>query len=355
MAYSNLEEDQKEAEATGAGEGAYISGGGGGTFGSGAPTSAPTSSGSYTNIDKYLNANQGNAQRMGQAVGGQVDKQGTAADAAIGSYSTLGSQSITDKTVQPNQTVLQAIAAGTPQFDQGAVDKMWSAGEKPAQVAYSGPETAQADAYQGPTDYTQALGYGDAQQAMTGLGDSLNAVSTGNIQPFLQDVYGSGGAQYNAGENALDTFITRGNPQGRQELDNIGTKWGGMGEKFGNIKNALGGQIAEAKKSPDAVQKQYDREIGAGKTKAGDVNTKYGEKWTEYQNRPVDNPAEQPVTFAPDYNPFGGGNYNVDFGGLNKSVDAWNRSLDAQAYNRNMAGDGTFGGGGIATAANRTM
>ncbi len=349
MAVSNLTDDELEQQAL-AGGGAYIGGG----SAPAAATPAPTSSGSYTNLTSYLDANAGNDQRMGSLIGGKVAEQGQAADEAMGGFKTAGETAIDAGTVNVDQNVMGQIQAGTPVADSAALEGI-DKGVNAAPVSYSGPDTVDAT-YKGPQGYSSINGYLDTVGKVDQLGQSTSAVSKGQIEPFLKDI--NSGQKYSSGENLLDTFLTKAGPGGKAELDKIGTQWGGKGKEFEGIRNQLQGKIDTGWNTSKDTQGEYDTAIKAGKGAADTVNGQYTSAWNQYLARPVAPPPPPPAP-EPDLNvitsdPFAGGNYNVDLGYIGDQVDAFNRSVAAPAYTSNMMGDGTFGGGAIANASKPT-
>src|SRR4051812_25078904 len=82
------EEDLKNgaAPAAGGGEGGFVEGGSGQGATTKAGGAAPTSSGSYTNLSSYLQANQGSGATTGRAAENVVDQSGRVASAAQGAY-----------------------------------------------------------------------------------------------------------------------------------------------------------------------------------------------------------------------------------------------------------------------------
>jgi hypothetical protein len=350
MAVSGLDEEQLKKNAIGSGSGAYVGSGAGGTAATG---EKPTSSGSFTNLTSYLDANRGNDARMGAAIGERVGQQGNAAQSAVSNYQTAGNQAITAGTQNVDQSILGDITRGTPVAAQNVTSQQ-------AGAQYTGPGAVDAS-YKGPGGFSDVTGYGNAAGAVDKLTSQVSQVQSGQIDPFLKDIYGT--AQYNQGENLLDTFLTKSGAGGQAELDKIGTKWGGQKSAFEGINKTLQGNIDQAKQTSKDTQKRYDDEIAKGQGAVQGVDAANANAWQEYQDsqKPAATLAEPPAEQAPapalpaGYDPFaGGGNYNVDFGYVNKQVDDYNRSVAAPAYNSNMAGNGTFGGGAVANASNPT-
>lgn len=192
-----LNEDDKlnpQGQATGGG-GAFIGSG----SGQGATTSvhAPTSSGSYTNLENYIGANQGGSDvKMGQAAYGVVDTAGKEANKAISGLHTAAS------------------AAGNPE------DVTQFSEYQPAQNAVgkvAGTKNSDTGKYSG------------------GLLGSLNGGQNG-VGSLLKDAYAQ--PSYTAGENQLDAFLTGASQGGQQRLGAAQKKWGDIGTKFDNAGKA---------------------------------------------------------------------------------------------------------------------
>lgn len=171
MAVIGTQQEDPNNPTGGGGSSAFA---GGGT-GQGATTSvaspAPTSSGSFTNLSSYLNANQGAGATMGNAVGTMINNAGNAAQ-------TAGTQAVND--------------ARTTGVNSGAFQKDDNTAQK---------------------SYGTLTGYlNNAAGGMAGTGT------------LIKDVYNQPG--YSSGENALDAALVNGQPGGQQAVQGAANQWG---------------------------------------------------------------------------------------------------------------------------------
>jgi hypothetical protein len=308
---------------TSGGGGGYV---GGGTGQGATTTAAPgqaspagSSSGSYTNLQSYLNANQGSGGDMGKAIEGSVDTAGKDADQKIGSYTSdvTGDVANGSKNINVDQGVLGQIKSGTANLDpsvmneiQGGVyqGKYNGPGSTPGGAkdlgAYKGPTSVDAS-YKGP----QSLG-GLTGQSATDQGNAYKAVSNvvgqaqqaGNgqsgVASLLQNVYGApGGNPYTRGQNTLDAFLTTGTAGGQQALAQTQKDWGGEQDKLTQADTGLSSAISGAQKTAAGTQKTYADAIHGGQVASQGVQKQYGDaiKGALAQANKYQAPAAQPA------------------------------------------------------------
>lgn len=189
MAYVDTEEDRRKGlpvmggmpgpEAAPAGGGAPA-----GVLGApgAAPVAAPAPGGAhgtgFVNLERYVQANQGGAQGMANAIGGDV--------------ATMGAQTMADANKYQDELAHSSAPKGLDVADQD-VD--------PALKAKLGPEAAQA----------------------TMAAQSLQ--SPGGIGALLTNHYGGGGG-YGSGMRGFDSFLA-GNAGGAQ-FQQLGNQYGGL-------------------------------------------------------------------------------------------------------------------------------
>jgi len=201
-------------------------------------TPAGTSSGTFTNLQKYIGANQGNDAAMGGAVQGNAQNKATSADTAGDSFKSTADSAINANTVKDNGVIgaLGKIGQGSGSY-QAATDKATGDGvinsndfNKEYNASYKGPKTAE-----------DVAGFGDTQGAYNKV-DQYGSLAGGGFSDkgaLLSDVYGKDGKQYNGGERRLDSFILGSGKGGTDALNNIANTYGNYSQNFGKIQDAI--------------------------------------------------------------------------------------------------------------------
>jgi hypothetical protein len=250
------EEDQNQAGAPPQAKGL---GGEGGIIGAGAPQAtgggangqakaqqggqpAPTSSGAWTNLNRYLDANQGADARMGQGVRGVADTRAGDYQQKAQGVETAGRQGAQAATVTDSGVVGQLKAIGSGQGAQGLKKDAF---EKQYNAAYSGPQAA-----------SDTAGWGDAQTAVgkvQGMGQMASQGQAGR-ESLLNETYGTDGQRYQQGEKRLDSFILGGGQAGNQAVEKIGQDYGKYGENFQNLSRMLDDTYGKAKSATEATR-----------------------------------------------------------------------------------------------------
>lgn len=280
MAYdaSNLqsEDDQDPNKAVGQGADASgaaatsLSGGGGGFAGqtttdpSGASqgASGPTSSGSWTNLNSYLDANKDQAAGIGQQIAGAVGGQAQKAQSDLGSV-VSGFQN-QDPFKQVNSTtsdqVNQAFADPTKYADAGANVS------KPTKYLNNDwgftPQTSDITQYGGasgaPSWQNTANEYGQANQ-------SLQATqSESGRDGLLSQTYGQGGKNYNAGEQSFDQLLLQQNPDNQTALNGVYSQYApAMGSDMGNAQTSAQQYAKDAQAKGAGFQTQAQGALGS--------------------------------------------------------------------------------------------
>lgn len=214
--------------------------GGGGSLGGGAPGAAAaaspkgTSSGSFVNLQNYVDANKGNDAQLGQAVENTVAGKAQAADTAGQGFQQAGQDAVDKGTVKEDTGLvdnLNAAGAGTGKlnnYDQNYFNNQFNA------------------AYKGPAQAADVSGYGDTSQAYKNTQDEAQAASSSDITQrgaALKDTFGTGGRQYNQGENTLDSFLLGAGSGGQSAQQDIASKYGNYTDNFGKLTDYLGNVI----------------------------------------------------------------------------------------------------------------
>ena len=280
MATLDEENDPNKKNAATSG-GAYIGGGSGQGATTGIKSESPTASGSYTNLQNYLGANQGNDAAMGQAAYGVVNQAGQAAEKSLGDYQTNATNAITAGTQNVNQDTLGGFGKGMG-VDQNVLKDInagkYSTGAPTVNYQIKAIDTS----YNGPTDYNAVQGQqqavGDVQKTgeLAGL-----AGSNAGVGQLLRTAYDR--PSYSTGENQLDTFLTQGGAGGQQALGKIGSDWGHEGDKLTNAYSGIQSQIGKAQETSKATGATYDKAQADAKAQADKTNQTYGTYFKDWK------------------------------------------------------------------------
>lgn len=203
-----------------------------------ASTPAKTSSGSWTNLNKYLTANQGFTSNLGTGVAGQISGAGDTARSAISGASDVFNKLATSATPTIDQTLLQKAWTDPTQVDPNAFNA-----QRYAQ--YTGPNTL-ADT--GNAELSQAYGnaVGAAQKAKQ-TGELLN--TEGGRQTLVGNLYGPGQFR-GAGLTSLDAMLLQNDPNALAQAQQAQA---GLGDIQGLFTGAETGAAAKAEAGQQAA------------------------------------------------------------------------------------------------------
>lgn len=199
-------------------------------------------SGSFMNLNNYLQANQGNDAQMGQAVRGAVDNQAGNATRALGGMQQEATQQIDRGTVRQDATVQDAIKTSPTQFKNN--EDLTNKFQQQYNASYAGPQSA-----------TDVRSYGDTRQAFEKVRGLVGA-SQGGYQG-AQNLVGQTfrNPSYTQGQRSLDSFILGGGKQGQQALQGIKKDYGDFDGNFSNAENQINAAAQTARATTDATKK----------------------------------------------------------------------------------------------------
>lgn len=204
---------------------------GGSTGGTTNPSSTNSSSGQYTNLNAYVNANQGTDAAMGQAVKGVVDNSAGQADNAGSTFQQNAETAIGNGTVQRNDTLINQINTDPTKVTKADVDTATNA-------TYGGPSQS---------DIVGTSDYQGAKNAYNTVEQQAKAASQGSLTDragLLSQAYAR--PEYTQGEQNLDSFITGAGQAGRAQLDNIGNTYGKYGDNFNKAVTGVNNDVTTA-------------------------------------------------------------------------------------------------------------
>lgn len=189
----------------------------------------PTRSGSWTNLQQYVTANQGQDKQLGQRAAATVENRVADANARRQNLA---------------QQAQSAVTAGSPTStvaNQLRTD--------PTKVTRQQYEQASTATYTGPRALSEIQGYDEAEKAQrksTQLADNLTAGNHTNRTAALNEIAGRPG--YSMGERNLDGFLLGAGLGGQEQLAAIkphGT--GGVGHvAWDGLAKSVGAQIGAA-------------------------------------------------------------------------------------------------------------
>lgn len=241
-----------------------ISGGAGASFDTGVPgqdagaSKDKKSSGQYTNIQSYLDANKDQGDQMGQKIASDVSAK---ADDATNQINRLSAKAPTVAAYDPNeiygkidtlsknQRQEQKMSVGEPtqtptyDFNTPQAPKPQTGLTDQEKNAYR--TQRQTGGYAGPATVDQVEGYADTMKATNEA--SAKAKMAGNEygqQQLLKETYAR--PQYSAGENRLDQALVQGSSQSRAALQNVNQKYAPLEQMFSTASNQLGNNINQA-------------------------------------------------------------------------------------------------------------
>jgi hypothetical protein len=264
---------------TAAGSSGVVSGG---AVGGGASTSAgsspdkPSTSGSWTNLNSYLSANQDQGAAIGNTIASTINNQGQNAQSEISNLDSGFTQAVQDNTVTQNQgAVNQAV--------QNAQNAQLTQAD---QQAFNQQATAK---YTGPTDFTLASGYGQAaQDANTALNTYNQTQSEAGRDVLLKNQFNNASENgYNQGENNLDQLLLEGSG-GADTLINAANQWTGLN-------GALTSDVANDNATAAAAAAQTQATAQAAQAAYTDANSTTDQAVQAYL-------ANQQANYSTDYN-----------------------------------------------------
>lgn len=232
-------------------------GGGSGIVSSGTQSSAgaapaasgkPTSSGSWVNLNSYLDANKDQGTDVGNTIAGSVD---TLANTAQDSVNNLGSgfnQAVAQNTVNADSNAVQGAISGAQNLKDG------QALDPDSLAAFNAQKNA---TYSGPTDVTAFAGYGDTNNAVNNANTAVQQTgSEAGRNTLLQNQYQNSSANgYNQGENNLDQLLLENSPGAQAALQPLQSKWANLNTALGDTVTA-GNAAAQAGQATTAQTAQ---------------------------------------------------------------------------------------------------
>lgn len=183
----------------------------------------PRSSGQYTNIQSYLDANKQQGDQMGGRIAGDVEAK--ASDAT--------------QKIQDFESKAPTVGAYDPNEALGRATELSDA-EK---ATYK--KTRATGGYEGPSDISGMQGYQDVTKAGTEAAGLVKNIGTEQGQrEVLKSTYQR--PSYSAGENNLDQAILQGSEGSRTKLEGLSSKYSNLNDMLGGATTKVGDAINKA-------------------------------------------------------------------------------------------------------------
>jgi len=187
------------------------------------PGAKQKTSGQYTNIQTYLDANKEQGDQMGGKIADDVSNKAEDATQKIGAYEA---KAPTVQAYDPNEAIGRATSLSDAEKATYKTNK--------ATGGYSGPQTVDG-----------IEGYADANKAGTEAATAVKSAGTeAGQRELLKQTYAR--PQYSAGENNLDQALVQGSAGSRSRMEELGQKYSGLDSALGNANTKVGNAVNSA-------------------------------------------------------------------------------------------------------------
>jgi len=206
-----------------------------------------TKSGSFTNLQSYLDANE--SSKFGKQLAGQVESE---ADQASGYQNTAENQfkqRADSSAVGVNQNVLSRLSSDPVSLAKDAAAKSDFVKMRDAK-------------YGGPVNFSDANDlYSETNQKTERAKNSADLVTNESGRKTLLDSYygsGAGKFDYTSGQKKLDNYLVQVDPNSREYFKDAKQKADAVGSRFSNLTNTLN-QYGNTKAQETARARQTAR------------------------------------------------------------------------------------------------
>lgn len=228
-----LSEDEKKKQQEQQNNGSnFISGESGNTFTLGLPGTTnpanktqPKQSGSFTNLNKYLDANKEQASQMGSDIAGRVENKASIARQDI--YN-LGAEKQSVAQVDTNKYLQDPTKNNDSDIN-----------------VYQ--DLRNSGGYHGPNDISETKNYFTTQKNVSDASQLVNnAGSEDGRIALLQDQYKR--PSYSRGSQILDQTLVQNNEDSKQKFNEVTNKYANLNSLLDGTVNEVGNSINDAKK-----------------------------------------------------------------------------------------------------------
>lgn len=181
---------------------------------------AQKSSGQYTNINSYLNANKDQSTQMGSEIAQETQEKATKAQSDLGE---LKKQVVEPTVLDPNQYLNDPTSITHDDYS-----KLKNTG-----------------GYEGPDDLSKVKNIDSASKNIKNASDRVNALaSEEGVGAILQEKYKR--PDYSKGQQTLDNVLVRNNEANTEQFNNLQNKYSNLNAYLNNTTNEIGDSINKA-------------------------------------------------------------------------------------------------------------
>lgn len=201
-----------------------------------------TSSGQFTNLNAYLDANSG--QNFGTQVAGRVQGLVDSAKDAQSSAQSGFTSAADQGTVKLNDQVLGQVKS----------DPVAAASNDEELKQFQAMRDAQ---YGGPKSFADSELYSPTwQKTQSAANTAAQTQTEGGRKAYLQQQYGSGAGRYDytSGQQKLDSLLIQNDPNSRQAFDAVRQKGQEVGSNFQNLSKTLNDYASNAGQQTKAAR-----------------------------------------------------------------------------------------------------
>jgi len=224
------------------------------------------SSGQFTNLQTYLDANKQQASDMGNDITAKVEGD---SQAALNKQSDLAGEKQTVQAVDPNAYLTNPDASKASEYQ-----KLKTTG-----------------GYEGPDDLSKTQNYQAAQDATNKAWGEVDATKTeGGRKQLLVDKYQR--PSYSTGQQNLDNVLVQNDEGTKQKFADLSQKYSGLNDMLSGTVNDVGNSINAAKTQAGsnksnligAEKSAWDSLINPIQARATQMNTDNSKKITDWTN-----------------------------------------------------------------------
>ena len=236
--------------------GTQLSGGGSGilTGGTGAPADSqkPSSSGSFTNLQSYLDANTDQAAKEGSDISSKLSGEAKGATDQLSADQSNFSNQVSQGGVTPDQNIV----------DQ-AVSNPTAVANDPNQ--YSQFQNQYNAQYTGPKDLSSQSDFQDTTSKFNKASQDLTSTQTeSGRQGLLNQVYGR--PDYNQGEQNLDQLLLENNKSSQDALSGTYNQWRGISDQLGTAQTGAQSLATQRAADTQTAQQYAQTQLGQANT-----------------------------------------------------------------------------------------
>ena len=188
---------------------------------------APKKSGSWTNLNQYLDSNKEQAGAMADKVSSGIDSVANQASSKIEQVKSSAPGAIEQLSADKIRTDYLDRAQQLDDAQKNQYNTLKSTG-----------------GYSGPSDIYQIDGFTDAQSLTSKADQQLKQSKTeGGRQELLKETYKR--PTYTQGQSTLDNLLVQNDPNSRVKFNEVQNKWSGLNEFLGTAQNDISSTIQD--------------------------------------------------------------------------------------------------------------